>query len=61
MKTFITRYMEIQQPIETPVPETVAFSPQTLDEPDYLVVLTWIQSHKCVDLFICDGDLGFYK
>ena len=41
MKTFITRYMEIQQPIETPVPETVAFSPQTLDEPDYLVVLTW--------------------
>ena len=61
MKTFATRYMEIQQPIETRVSETVAFSPSDIDEPDYLVVLTWTQSHRCVDLFICDGYLGFYK
>ena len=43
MKTFVTRYMEIQQPVETRVSETVAFSPSDIGR---------TRQHGCFDMDI---------
>ena len=54
--------MEIQQPIETPVSETVASSPSHIGQTRLSGCFDMeTHSHRCVYLFIGDGDLGFNK